>query len=127
MLLTKINPGLQVEYAYSFGANDVDLNGWGITLGNTGQIYVSGSIGLDGDFDALVARFSADGTMMTDAVVSGGLADELALSIDYDPVTDAVYTVGYTISSEFETTLGSFQPGFGGLMDGFIMRLSDFA
>ncbi len=126
LLLTKVNPGLAVEYAYSFGGNDVDLNGWGITLDGAGQIYVAGSIGLDGDFDVLVAKFSADGTMMTDAVMTGGLADELALSIDYDPATDAVYTVGYTISTEFETTRESFQPIFGGLMDGFIMRVEDF-
>jgi hypothetical protein len=127
LLLTKMNPGLAIEYAYAFGANDVDLHGWSLAVDAAGHAYVSGSLGLDGDFDALVAKFSADGAMMTDAVVTAGPADELALGVDYDPATGAVYTAGYTISSEFESTPGSFQPIFGGLMDGFVMRLRDFA
>jgi hypothetical protein len=128
LLITKFSAGLNVQYAYSFGSEASQLTSYGIRADALGQAYVVGSITSEpGNADLLVARFSADGSEMTDAVVLGGPHDDVALAIDMDPNSSEVFIVGYTISDDLEITPDSFQPGFGGLLDGFVMKLTDFA
>ncbi|HEV3205185.1 MAG TPA: SBBP repeat-containing protein, partial [Gemmataceae bacterium] len=70
-----------------------------------------------GSSDAFVTRLNADGTMAYSTYLGGSGADE-GLSIAMDTNFDAVVT-GYTSSSNFPTSAGSFQPTYGGGVDAF--------
>jgi hypothetical protein len=128
LLIAKFDPGLVLEYAYSFGSDTADLAAYGVAVDALGQIYAVGGITYEpGNADVLIAKFTADGSALADSVVAGGECDELALAVAMDPNGTDLYAVGYSISGNFQTTPNVFQPNMGGWMDGIVMKVGNFA
>ena len=62
-----------------------------------------------GGFDAFVAKLSADGSTLLYSTYLGASSDDYAYGIAVD-ATGSAYVTGYTTSSNFPATPGSFQP-----------------
>src|SRR5207244_11302678 len=64
-----------------------------------------------GGNDAFVARLNATGTAFLWATYLGGSGDDRAADVALDGDSN-VYVLGFTNSSNFPTTAGSFQPTY---------------
>jgi uncharacterized protein (TIGR03437 family) len=82
--------------------------------------------------DGFVAMFDPTGAQLLFSTYLGGTLDDAALSIAVDS-SNNVYVGGCTISSNFPTTSGAYQVGFGGtevqnqffhLGDGFVTKIN---
>ncbi len=76
-----------------------------------------------GRADAFVAKLSRDGSELVYATYLGGSGFDLGQAITVDDDGNA-YVTGMTASTDFPTTAGAFQPGFGGgTYDAFVVKL----
>ena len=75
-----------------------------------------------GNFDAFVAKLSADGTKLLYSTYLGGTSDDRANGIAVDS-TGAAYVTGATTSTDFPTTAGAFQTTGGRAHDAFVSKL----
>lgn len=113
----------------------------GIETGPDGSVYVTGATraadfpvfgGFDntfnGETDAFVARFSADGELLWSTFLGGSEADEQypfqqnagpAIAVDQ---AGAAYITGATESSDFPTS-GAFDDTLNGLSDAFVAKI----
>jgi hypothetical protein len=77
-----------------------------------------------GDWDAVIARLSADGSQLVYSTLLGGSGEEWAVTIDVDSLGEVVVG-GYTGSSDFPTTPGAYDSTYnGGIRDAFVIRLN---
>jgi hypothetical protein len=75
-------------------------------------------------YDIFIVKMNSSGTSLLYSAVIGGSENEESKRIAIDRDGNA-YVTGWTYSSDFPTTLGSIQPGFGsGLTDAFVTKLS---
>lgn len=72
--------------------------------------------------DAFLARLEADGSDLAYATFLGGNGSEAATDVILLGPTLAAL-VGFTRSTDFPTTLGAFQPAFGGFQDAFVAKM----
>jgi photosystem II stability/assembly factor-like uncharacterized protein len=77
---------------------------------------------LGGGYDAFVARFAADGAL-TSSTFLGGSGEDRAMDLALGP-EGHIYLTGYTGSTAFPRTEGSFQTVYRGSVDAFVTRLS---
>jgi len=75
-----------------------------------------------GNTDVFVMSLSLDTFELNNIKFFGGSSGEDLLDLMISE--HGVYICGSTSSNNFQTTVGSFQPEFGGIRDGFIMKLS---
>jgi hypothetical protein len=75
--------------------------GSGFPLINPGQSYGGGK-------DAFVSKFSADGSTLLYSTYIGGSYEDVAGSVAIGK--NSVYITGYTLSGDFPSTPGAFQP-----------------
>jgi hypothetical protein len=136
--VTKLNPtGTGVEFSTFFGGSLFDT-GVGLTLDNTGNIYVVGAtnslnlptvnpfqanFGGGLDVDTFVAKFNPTGTQLLYSTYLGGNQRDGAFNIVLDG-PDSVYISGQTSSTTFPVTANAFQATYNGNQDGFITKLN---
>ncbi|TFG27176.1 hypothetical protein EU528_13285 [Candidatus Thorarchaeota archaeon] len=75
-----------------------------------------------GDWDGFVAKFSSSGDLLYSSYL-GGSGYEHVTSVNIDSGNNIVLT-GTTGSSNFPTTLDALDSTFGGLTDGFLMKIA---
>ncbi|HEY9829649.1 MAG TPA: DUF4114 domain-containing protein [Stenomitos sp.] len=136
--VTKLNPtGTGVEFSTFFGGSLFDT-GVGLTLDNTGNIYVVGAtnslnlptvnpfqanFGGGLDVDTFVAKFNPTGTQLLYSTYLGGNQRDGAFNIVLE-AEDSVYISGQTSSATFPVTVNAFQATYNGNQDGFITKLN---
>src|SRR2546425_4794091 len=76
-----------------------------------------------GSYDAFVTKVNPSGSGVVYSTYIGGSDADIANGIAVDASGDA-YATGLTYSTNFPTTVGTFQPAFGGgSLDGFLTKL----
>src|SRR5207249_5625212 len=79
--------------------------------------------GLVGFADAFVAKLDPTGSTLLYSTYLGGSNFNDATGIAVDAAGNA-YVTGSTLSIDFPTTTGAFQPTFGGDFDAFVTKLN---
>ncbi|HEV2177664.1 MAG TPA: SBBP repeat-containing protein [Terriglobia bacterium] len=77
---------------------------------------------LSGNFDAFVTKLSGAGNTLVYSTYLGGTAEDKGFGIAVDSSSNA-YVTGHTFSNNFPT-MKAFQSAFGGVIDGFVTKLS---
>ena len=132
-----------VSSSYLGGSNEEQ--GGGITVDDSGNVYVTGytkstnfttvaaiqstkgadSCSTPPCADAFVVKVSATGYPLTYSTYLGGSMEDFGNAIVVDGLGGA-YIVGYTFSSNFPTTPGSFPyVGGSGYADAFVVKIDD--
>jgi hypothetical protein len=129
--------GSALVYSTYLGGSDVDF-GRGIAVDPaTGDALVTGYTSSTnfptanalqpnyggGEYDAFVARLSADGSALVYSTYLGGGGDDFGWSIAADPATGDALVAGSTYSTNFPTA-NAFQPTNHGVLNAFVTRLS---
>jgi hypothetical protein len=134
--VAKLNEaGTALTYATFLGGGG-DEQGWDLVVDLSGVAYVTGATYSgnfpttpgafdtthDSDHDAFVVKLNATGTGLAYASFLGGSAHDLGYGIALDP-SRAVYVTGYTGSSDFPTTPGSFDTSYNGNDDTYVVKM----
>jgi hypothetical protein len=126
-----------VVYSTYLGGSGFDF-GAGIAVDASGQAYVTG--GTDstnfpttagafqssfggGTFDAFVTKLNPTGSALVYSSFLGGSNQDRGSKIALDSSTNA-YVTGFTVSSNFPTTLGAFDMTFNGGGDAFVTKMN---
>ena len=129
-----IDPGLVYSTFLGGSGNDEPF---GIAADLAGNVYVTGiTTSTDfpvtpgalqsvnaGDRDAFITKLNTTGTGLIYSTYLGGTAYDVGQNIKIDAAGIA-YVTGRTYSDNFPVTPGAAQPTFGGVSDGFVVKLS---
>ena len=125
-----IDPTLSFS-TYLGGSADED-DAWGVATNAAGSVAVVGqtwsanypapSYTLSGSTDAFVTVLNSTGTAVLGSVLVGGSADDVAFSAAVDAAGN-LYVGGATSSADFLVSPGAAQTAFGGIVDGFILKV----
>ena len=133
--VTRLNAsGSELLYSTYLGGIGDD-QGEAIAVDSSGQVVVTGVTGsenfpttaesvqpeMGGQHDAFVARINSEGTQFVYSTYLGGEGNDEGLGVALDDVGN-VYAVGATRSSEFPTTTGVLQQGFGSIAGSVVNR-----
>ncbi|MBC8163576.1 MAG: SBBP repeat-containing protein [Roseiflexaceae bacterium] len=131
----KLNPGgTQLVYA-TVVRNGQDDRAYGIAVDKQGAAYIVGTTngsfpfsanpadGLCLNTEAFVVKLNPSGTQREYATCLGGSGIDRGEAIAVDS-SGAAYVVGATISADFPTTAGSFDPIYNGGEDIFLAKLA---
>ena len=123
-----------IEYSTYLGGSIYDI-AWGMAVDLAGNVYVAGYTAssnfptLDpyqpsagGQGEAFVAKFRPDGSPQYITYLGGDYID-YGTDIAVDLAGNA-YVTGWTGSSDFPVTPGSFQPQYAGGWDAFVTKLN---
>jgi hypothetical protein len=134
--VTKLNlTGSALLYSTYLGGNARDF-GYGIAVDAFGSAYVTGSTGsanfpttlgafqprLRCGSDAFVTKLDVTGSALLYSTYLGGSSGDSGYGIAVD-ASGSAYVTGFTVSANFPTTLGAFQPAFGGYWDAFVTKM----
>ena len=129
--------GSALVYSTYLGGNNDDV-GYGVAVDVSGNAYVTGltsSTGFPttpgafqttyggGQSDAFFTMLKARGSALLYSNYLGGSATDVGNAIAIGSDGNA-YVTGYTASSNFPTTSGAFQIGYGGNGDAFVSKFS---
>jgi hypothetical protein len=132
----KLDPiGSTLIYSTYIGKNTNDM-ATAITLDPQRNAYVTGytdatdfptSLGAfqtknGGIGDVFIVKLDQTGSTLLYSTLVGGSTDDYAMGITADD-QGTVYVTGYTLSSDFPVTNGSFQETFKGVFDAFVLKL----
>ena len=127
--------GSKLIYSTFIGGSDLDRVG-GIAVDLTGNAYVAGRTkssdfpttadaydkSYNGQEDVFVLKLNWNGSRLIYSTFLGGNGTEYCLSIGLD-LSNNIYIMGRTWSSDFPTTPGAFESTFnGGLTDAYIAK-----
>jgi hypothetical protein len=128
--------GSALSYATFLGGSGGD---WGhdIAVDETGAACVTGETGSsdfpttagafdtshNGGYDAFLLKLNTAGSALSYATFLGGSNFEESLGIAVDPA-GAVFVAGETLSSDFPTTAGAFDPSFNGGNDAVVLKIA---
>lgn len=133
LLVAKFTPDQSINAIWAFYYTNMDGNFQGNAIavsgsGATAIPYVAGFLdnSATGAADAVVLKFTADGTMFTDSAVFLGSGGDAANGLDLDTADiPNAYVAGITASTDFPTTTGAAQTAFsGGVTDGFVAQVA---
>lgn len=106
-----------------------------VALDAAGNVYVTGeTASLDfplagpgarapaGENDVFVAKLDPTATTLLYSTVVGGRASDTGTGVAVDSAGNA-WVTGETVSSDFPTAAGAFQPALGGATDAFLVKL----
>ena len=136
--VAKIAPdGVTLVFATFLGGRDID-RAWGVAVNEAGEVFVAGETRSDdfptsvnaflqrfggGARDGFAVKLNPGGASLAWATYLGDTDDDWATGIAIDP-QGAAYVCGGTWSSQFPTTRGVVQEGFGGDdADAFVLKL----
>jgi hypothetical protein len=134
--VTKLTPtGSGLLYSTYLGGSNGDA-GSRIAVDAAGQAYVTGNTdsadfpttatafqpGFGGISDAFVTKLNSTGSGLLYSTYLGGARFDVGLGIAVDAEGQA-YVTGFTLSTNFPTA-AAFQPGFGGVSDAFMTKLT---
>ena len=138
--VTELNPsGTALVYSTYVGG-DGDTGATSIALDSSGNAWFKGNTKsaifpvtpgafqtvIGGNFDAYVAELNPSGSSLLYATYLGGSGDEYGIAtrtLVLDNQTPPnIYITGYTDSTNFPTTAGSFQPSLAGNNDVFVSK-----
>ena len=114
-----------LSYATRFGYAGWDYF-YAAAVDSSGNAYATGYTdngNANNPREALVTKFSADGSAATYIATFGGSGDEYGYGIAVDSAGNA-YVTGSTESSDFPVTAGAFQSAYGGMTDAFVSKLN---
>jgi uncharacterized repeat protein (TIGR01451 family) len=115
VFVTQLTPSGSLNTSSFFGTQFNDF-GEGITLGSSGEVYVTGHNGQD----VFVAKVSSDGSNLDWQHFWGGSTVDQARDIAVDAIGRA-HVVGETFSDDFPITGGAISGSYnGGFTDGFL-------
>ncbi len=132
--VAKLNPGgSALLYSTYLGGAGYEYIG-GVAIDGAGSAYVGGYTA-SADFptlhayqasnrggnDGFVAKLTASGSQLAYSTYIGGASNDTILSVAVSAGGEAV-VAGHTTSADFPTR-NAFQPGIGGLYDGFVAKL----
>lgn len=141
--VTKFNPaGSALVYSTYLGGDLYD-GGLDIAVDSTGSAYVTGQTCSAASFpttpgafqtsngsvfgsdcnDAFVTKLNPTGTALLYSTFLGGRTRDIGNAIAVDSEGSA-YVTGYTLSTNFPTTSGAFQPGAVAPYDAFVTKLN---
>jgi len=134
--VAKVNfGGTALVYSTYLGGSDADV-GQGIQVDSSGSAYVAGytfstnfptenpyQASNAGAPDAFVAELNAAGSALVFSTYLGGKSDDRAYGIALD-TSGGIYVTGQSQSTDFPTTVGSFQTGNGGGGDAFVTKFN---
>lgn len=129
----------ELIYSTFLGGSNSDGSS-GIIVDHSGSAYVTGYTkssnlpttpgdfdpGHNGDHDSFVAKLSPDGRSLVYSTFIGGSASDGGYSVVVDAAGNA-YVTGYTGSTNFPTSSGSYDTSFNGPSDGydaFVVKLN---
>jgi hypothetical protein len=137
--VTKLDPtGSALVYSTYLGGSESD-HGQGIAVDSSGNAYVTGwtrsidfpttveavrPIRGDASVDAFVTKLNQDGSTLVYSTYLGGGDADVGVGIFVDAQGDA-YVTGATVSTDFPTTPGVFQPNSGGNEDAFVAKITN--
>ncbi|MCX6032879.1 MAG: SBBP repeat-containing protein [Chloroflexi bacterium] len=127
--------GSRLAYATFLGGRGDDW-GKGIVGDGAGSAYVTGwtdssdfpttpgalDTSFDGGSDAFVVRLDPAGSALAYATLLGGSDSDFATGTALDGAGNA-YVTGWTWSSDFPTTTGTFDASYNGYVDAFVAKL----
>jgi hypothetical protein len=126
-----------LSYSTFLGGSNEDY-AYGIAVDASGSAYVAGwtastdfpttsggfqTVYGGGAYDTFVTKLNPAGDTLVYLTYLGGSADDYGKGIAVDASGNA-YVTGYTYSSNFPTTPGAFQTGYGGGGDAFVTKLN---
>jgi hypothetical protein len=135
--VAKLNSaGSALVYSTYLGGSGIE-HGYGIAVDSAGNAYLTGltsstdfpiknplQAASGGGSDAFVAKLNSAGSALVYSTYLGGSGDDFGADIAVDSAGSA-YVTGSTGSTNFPTTLGAFQPAFGGgYTDAFVAKLN---
>jgi hypothetical protein len=139
VFVTKLNAaGSDLVYStYLGGSGPFGDEGRGIAVDVAGNAYVTGfttstdfptttgafDMTFNGNADAFVTKVNSTGSALVYSTYLGGTSDELGNGIAVDLARNA-YVTGVTTSTNFPTTLGTFDATFSGSRDAFVTKLN---
>ncbi len=134
--VTKFNAnGTSLAYSTLLGTGYNEGNGISVdSMGNaiiTGDTYSYGQPTTLGAFqtipggneEAFVTKLNADGSSLIYSTYLGGSGNDYGNGIAVDKI-GSIYVTGYTLSSDFPTTIGAVQPVYKGNGDSFILKFN---
>lgn len=137
VFVTRFNvDGSALDYSTYLGGSEDD-RGFRIAVDKFGNSFVTGWI-LSSDFptsngafqtmhnagfDAFVTKLNAAGNTLAYSTYLGGSVSDFGEGIAVDALGNAYVTL-HTESSDFPTTMNSFQPSFGGTADAAVSKLN---
>lgn len=132
--------GSALAYSTFLGGSGQD-GGHAIALDSEGRVYVTGRTNYSPDFpvtgslrarrdselmsdsgDVFIAQFGPTGNGLLHSILVGGGATEDGQGIVLDQ-QGAIYLTGYTSSSDFPSTEGSFEESYQGNEDAFVLKV----
>jgi uncharacterized protein (TIGR03437 family) len=137
IFVSKLNPaGSSLIYSTFLGGSGSDVP-YGIVLDSKGYVYLTGitsstdfptttgalSRVLAGASDGFVAQLNDTGTSLLSSTYLGGSGDDEGDQIALDPNGNA-YITGFTDSSNFPVSPGSYQTALRGPGDAFIVKMN---
>ena len=137
VFVTKLNTdGSALLYSTFIGGGSEDQV-YGITLDSSGSAYVTGytkssdfpittgayDTGFNGYSDAFVTKLNADGKTLLYSTFLGGGNEDQAYGIAVSS-SGIAYVTGYTNSSNFPVTTGTYDTSFNGNGDAFVTKLN---
>lgn len=138
VFITKLNAsGNNLMYSTYIGGNGNDM-GTSIAIDTSGNAYITGeaystnfpvttgafqTIRGGWDSDNFVTKLNTSGTSLVYSTYIGGSKKDISNSIALDN-NENVYITGYTYSTDYPVTSGSYQTFFGGGVDVFVTKLN---
>lgn len=137
--LAYFDTSLNLTYASFLGGEGQD-RAESAALDSSGNILVTGSTTSDNfpvttsqfpftrnrGADGFISKLSQDGSTLLFSARFGGSGDDTPTALVVDAL-DEIYIAGTTGSSNFYSTPGAYDVSFGGLTDGFLMKLNSSA
>ncbi len=135
--VTKVNPsGVALIYSTYLGGSSAD-SAQSIQLDSSGNAYIAGytfssnfptvapyQSAIGGGSDAFVSELNATGSALTFSTFLGGSGNDYAYGLAMDSSLN-LYVTGTTVSTNFPTTVGSFQPALAGSSDAFVCKFNN--
>jgi hypothetical protein len=137
VFVSKLNPnGTGLVYSTFIGGNSVD-NGEGLTIDTSGNVYITGytwssdfpitagawDTSWNGSADVFITKLNSNGNGLDYSTYLGGSDWDQSHSITIDS-TGSTYITGYTISTNYPTTIGVLDSTFNGNFDAFVIKLN---
>jgi len=137
VFVSKLNStGTALVYSTFLGGSGDD-RGDGISLDNSGNVFVTGSTNIsdfpvtsgaydesfNGDYDVFVSKLNSTGTALVYSTFLGGNFNDRGHGITLDN-SGNVFVAGFTISTNYPVTSGAYDESFNGDLDVFVTKLN---